>query len=586
MSYRLTPDSHVIGYWGFDETLETDNAVDESSYADASLTVSGSPSVQLGRIGNARTLSGGAFGSVTIPRLRVTGDLHLLIWFRMVTVSNSGTLLRCLMSCGTGTGQNYAIYVDNAGRVVYKHTSASGEVIVRTATNVIKVGQFYHLSVSRASNVISFVVDNFQIPVADVTVNAVSSTQPVPAPSANAGAVFYVGKSALESDSAFWDGLVDEASVHDIARAYQPYVRGVYFMVALRSTTMRTTSTSTVLSVSSSDMGSGVRWWCFERDKELYVVKESPFGKFGSETRLTTPSTALFTASTSPELIYDKTTDTLLVLFVTGNRIFKLTANSTDDPATINMPFTSDVGSIIKMVDNVDGGRLGTGGGQREVVPFEYTQNTALPIKTQFIDSGALGMGGGQEQVTVFGTPNTPNVAFTTHPTLGFGVVVGPVDSELGLSGVGPFSPVPYAAYAVNGGAPLQLASPTLIGTSFEDYKYFIPIATRVYGQGYFVQALRNGQPTGIFSPTIIDRFNELLTGPIGNLYLGRDGDCSDGGALGMGGGAREVWIAEYTYVDRQPVKYSGQDPDTNLLGASGGGQSGSVTQSTTTVIL
>lgn len=583
MSNRLTLDANIIGYWGFDEALETDNAIDESQYADAHLTVTGSPSVQLGRVGAARTLSSSAYATVSNARLRVTGDLTMMVWFKMVSVNNAGSLLRCILSCGgptTGDAQNYALYVDASGRLVYKHTSASGEVIVRTATNTIRLNQFYYLIVVRSSNTISFFLDNFSVAVADVTVGGVGATQPVPAPSVNASASFNVGRSLKETDSAFWDGPMDEISLHDTVRPYQPYLKSSYFRVALRNTTLRLSASNSVISIASADMGSGVRWWCYEQNKDLYVVKESPFGFFGSETRLTTPGGTAFTSTTKPELIYNSVTDTLLVVFVAGNRIFKLTASSTDDPATINMPFTADAGIILKLVDNVELFRAGEGyGGQREFLPSDVTITNRTPVKISETDSPVSSMGEGsggnfQPEITQALSPHKPIVAFLTDIALGFGIVIGSRDSTQNL----------FKAYKIVGGAAVAMANPVLLS----DGRYFAAIPSRVYGVRYVVESLsKSGTSTGIFSEVLDDRFGELQLTVGGVVWLfGVGHDGGDSGSFGEGyGGQREFLSTDIVITNRTPVKLSLQDDGVNEFGEGYGGQQGSFTQAGKTVM-
>lgn len=583
---RLDLDANLVGYWGFDEALETDNAIDESQYADAHLTVFSSPSVQIGRVGSSRTFSSGAYATSSNSRLRITGDLSLMVWFKFGSINGTGSTLRCVASCSgptTSDAQNYGLYVDDSGRIVYKHSSASGEVVVKSAAGIIKVGQFYHVVITRMSNTVLLYVDNFLLPTPVVTVNGVSSSFPVPAPVANASATFNVGRSLKESDSAPWDGQIDELSVHDTARIYQPYIRGVYFRAALRSGTTKLVGSSSVKSIASSDMGAGVRWWCYERDKDLFVVKESPFGRFQTETRLTTPGGALFTGTQHPELIYDAASDTLLVLFVAGNRIYKLTATSTDDPATINMPFTADTGGIIKSVDNVDAGRMGSGfSGQREVLESDMVYVNRTPLKMNVIDSGGS-MGSGFQSSDVYQHIPGPNltlgVAFNELPSpYGFGLVVGPKNSQIGG----------YIAYAEFGGAATVLGYPTLVpdGTN----RYFIPISSRPYACKYYVQALSpSGEELDLFSDILLDLYNEVITiGSTGtSLLLGQANSAWDWGSLASGfGGQREFLESDMTYVNRTPIKLSSQDSGDSLGSGSGGGQSGTVTQASQLVML
>lgn len=575
MSHRLTPDAHLIGYWGFDEALETDNALDGATFTTAAdLVVSNAVSVQVGRIGAARQFDGSTTkAEVTASKLRLQGDVLLGAWARLTTYNSSGSLLRTILSCsGPTTGDNvlYALYVDSAGRLVYKHNAAAGMVIVRSQP-VIKTGQFYCLFVRRVANGgnqdIEFFVDNVQVAVLDVTVNAVSSALPVPPPSANASSVFSVGHSQKEADGAYWQGLIDEVSIHDIARPYQPYLRAAYFQVSLRNVTTHLTGFDNLVAVSSADMGAGVRWWCFERDKDLYVVKESPFGFFGPETRLTSPGGSSATSAQNAELIYDAASDTLLVLFVASNRIYKLTAQSTDDPATINMPFTADAGSIIKVLDNVDGASMGMGGGQRQLEPADVAYVNRSPVKVFGQDvTYDIGTGGGQSVVVPVAGVTVPTLNFLQLPSPdGFGLVIGPNDGT--QSG--------YRIFRVLGGGEVLLGSATVKPGGF----YFFPISP-IVGDVFVAEAIgRNKLPTGVFSNAVAFRNNQIL--PRGDSYsIGLEGDCTDSANVGVGGGQLSNFDL-IAYVNRAPVKISGEDSPSYNLGV-GGGQHGKVTTSGT----
>lgn len=576
MSNRLSLDANIIGYWGFDEALETDSARDATTNA-LHLTVTSSPAATLGRVGGARDLNGStSFASITSSLLRLTGDWLLIGWFKLDSVNTTGSLLRCFVSCAgptTGDGVLYAVSVKNNGALEYRHTAAAGEVLVTTAAGTIRTAQFYSIAVRRVANGgnqdVEIYLDNRLVPVVSVTVNGSPSTMPVPPPAANASAVFSVGRLQRVADSAFWDGLVDEVSIHNSARSYQPYLIGAYYQAALRSATTKLTATDNVVALSSYEMGSGVRWWCVERDRDLYVVKESPFGSFGSETRLTTPGGGNSSNTGRPELLYDAVSDTLYVFFFAGNRIFKLTANSTDDPATINMPFTADTGGIIKSLENVDGGRLGEGSAQVDPRPDEYVYVNRQPVKIGFTDpdTNLVGEGSGDQGTFSLGTPNAVSIAFVERPSPdGFGLFVGPNDSEEGG----------YIVYRVDGGVATALGTPVVIFPGANTF--FIAVSTRVYGRGYFARALdRNGHQTEVISPVIYDNFNEgVLAAGDYKWDFGRNGDLFDYGVFGEGSSQREPQEADFVYINRTPVKFSTQDPDTNLLGEGAGGPGGS----------
>jgi len=575
VAVRLSLDANLIGYWGFDEALETDAARDATANA-LHLTVTSASSATLGRVGGARGLNGtSSFASISNPLLRLTAGLTLISWVKMNSINPTGSQLRCIVSCGgptTSDGVLYALSVKSNGALEYRHTAAAGEVLVTTAAATIKLNQFYSIAVRRSVNGVNrdieIYIDNQLVPAASVTVNGIPSSLPVPPPVTNITAVFSVGRLQRVADSAFWDGLADEVSVHDVSRPYQPYLIAAYYQAALRSATTKLTATDNVVAVSSYEMGSGTRWWCVERDRDLYVVKESPFGQFGPETRLTTPGGGNSSNTGRPELLYDAATDTLYVFFFAGNRIFKLTANSTDDPATMNMPFTADTGGIIKSLENVDGGRVGEGSAQRDPRDDDFSYVNRQPVKIGFTDpdTNLVGEGSGDQGTYTLGTPSPVSIAFVERPSPdGFGVFVGPNDSE--TSG--------YIVYRLDGGVAVPLAAPTLIFPGADTF--FVPVATRVYGRGYFAQALDvMGRPSGVYSSVIVDRFNEGVLFTDYWLSFGRDGDLTDFAWVSEGTAQREPRGDDFSFVNRAPVKFSAVDPDTNLLSDGAGGPGGS----------
>jgi hypothetical protein len=584
MSRRLPIDAHLIGYWGFDEALETDTAIDGTGNS-LDLTVNASSGTAPGRVGNSRLFDGASsYASISSALLRLTGDLTLMVWAKLNSYNPSGTQLRALISCGgptTGDNLLYGVAVTLSGQLTYRHTSASGEVVVSTPPGTIRTNQFYFIVIRRIANGpnqdIEIYVDNV-LKSTTVTVGGSPSSMPVPPPLPNPSAIFSVGRSQREPDFAFWHGAVDELSVHDVARPYHAYLIEAYYRASIRSETTKLTTTNTVVAVSSYDMGAGVRWWCIERDQDLYVVKESPFGNFGPETRLTTVGGGNSSLTGSPELIYDAANDTLYVFFVSGNRIYKLTANSTDDPATVNMPYTADTGSIIKSVDNIDGGRLGDSStGQRTPLESDFIYVNRTPIKLSLAEAGNLGDSstGGSYSSVVQGTPNAPNIEIMTLPTYGLGLVIGPRDSETGG----------YMAYRLEGGVATALPSPILLPD--HSNRYFVPLSSRPYGMAYYAEALTvEGRPSGVFTPVIVDFFNETFESPTGVIQYGRNGSGTDNGSLGDSSiGARDILVSDFSYVNRAPLKLSTQDPSVDLLGDSSTGQTAIVNQGSITVV-
>lgn len=574
---RLVLDANLIGYWGLDEALETDVAVDATANA-LDLTVTSAVGTAPGRIGNSRQFDGlSSYATLSSALLRLTADFTFMGWAKLQSYNSSGSNLRCLVSCdGPTAGDNslYSVSVGLNGALSYQHTSASGEVVVTTAAGTIRTKQFYFIAIRRVANGLSqdveIYVDNVLKTPVSITVGGVPQSMPVPPPAANASATFNLGRSLKQADSAFWDGYIDEVSVHNVARPYHAYLIESYFRAALRAGTTKLSATNTVVAVSTSEMGAGARWWCFERDRDLYVVRESPFGNFGPETRLTTVGGGNSSLTRSPELVYDSANDILYVFFVSGNRIYKLTANSTDDPATINMPFTADTGTIIKSLENVDAGRLGEGGGSRHPLVSDFTYVNRDPVKLNFTDPATnnLGDGGGSALVPVLGVQTQPSIAFLTVGGV-FGVVVGPLDAE--TSG--------YLVYRLDGGFATLIGSPTSMGFGAA----WISVGTRSYGRGYFAVAVNNdGKPTTVMSPVIVDRFGTILQLDSPQVYfVGNDGDGADTAPFSEGGGQRYTQPTDFVYVNRSPVKFSFQDPATNNLG-DGGGSAGSVTVGST----
>lgn len=582
---RLTTDSDVIGYWGLDEALETDVAVDSSPQG-IDLVVTSSNGTAPGRVGNSRRFDGtSSYASVSHATYRKTGDITLMAWVKLLSYNAVGSQLRCILSCGGPTTVDptlYAINVTLSGALQYRHTSATGEVVVQTANGTIKTNQFYMIQIRRIANGgdqdIEIYIDNVLKTPVTITVNGAPQSMPVPPPVANASAVLSLARSQKETNSAFWDGYLDEVSIHQVARPYHAYLIDAYYRASLRSETTKLSATNTVVAVSTHEMGAGVRWWCVERDRDLYVVRESPFGNFGPETRLTTVGGGNSSGTGQPELIYDYATDTLYVFFVSGNRIYKLTANSTDDPATVNMPFTADTGGQIKSVDNVEGGRLGdTSNSMREPLEGDFTYVNKTPIKLLQLESGSLGDTSLSDFFVVTkGTPNAPNIEIMTLPTYGLGLVMGPADSEVGG----------YVAYALKGGAPVALTAAILLPDSTN--RYFVPLSSRPYGIAYYAEALTtDGKPSGVFTPVIVDYLNDTFELPTGvTIRYGRDGSGTDNGSLGDSSSSlREVLISDFTYVNRAPIKVSFQDPAVNNLGDSSVSQTATVTQNSITVV-
>lgn len=568
MADRLPVDSNVIGYWGFDESLETDVAFDESTYA-RNLTVTSASGIIPGRVGNARQFNGTSSFAAPVDStpFRLTGALTFISWVRVTNYNSGGSTLRTVISCaGPTTSDNllYGLYVDLSGRVVYKHDSASGPVVIRTPAASIRTGQTYSISftrtVSGANRLVDIYIDGVSKPL-EVTVNGSPASFPVPPPLSNASAAFNVGRSLKESDSAFLEGSIDEVSIHDIARSAQPYLLEAYFRIALSNDLSRLTYFDNILSISSYEMNAGVRWWAYERDKDIYVSKESPFGNFLPEVRLTTVGGGAASLTTRPELFYDEATDTLYVFFASGNRVFKLTAQSTDDAATINMPYTADTGGIIKSVDNVEGGRLGVGGGEGFDFPFATVDRQ--PIK--FISNegtALLGISGGEGSPDLDSYPFSPRIAFGIHPSLGFGVVIG-VSNTTSVTG--------FRLFETSGQVNTLMSAPVLIPV---DGRYFVPVSPRAIGRSFTAETLGQfGKPSGKFSNTIVDMLGSTITRDPNIISIGDSFDGQEVALFGQSGAGQD--FQDISYVNRSPVKFAFQEAEATL--GTGGGLAGTI---------
>jgi hypothetical protein len=233
------------------------------------------------------------------------------------------------------------------------------------------------------------------------------------------------------------------------------------------------------------------------------------------------------------------------------------------------MPFTADTGGIIKSLENVDGGRVGDGSGQRDPRPDDdLVYVNRQPVKIGFTDpdTNFVGEGSGDASTLTLGSPSVPSIAFGERPSPdGFGVFVGPNNSQEGG----------YVVYRVDGGAVIALGTPILPYPGAN--AFFMSLPSRVYGRGYFARARDvSGKLTEVVTPVIYDNFNEGVLAPDGVRWdFGRNGDLSDFGLAGDGSAQREPREDDFVYVNRAPVKFSTQDPDTNLLGDGAGGAGG-----------
>jgi hypothetical protein len=561
MAKRLDIDSHVIAYYGFDEANETDQALDEGS-SGRHLTVVTSPAAVPARVNNGRIFDGSstyAYPSDHSP-FRLAGDLTFILWPTLAAVNNSGSLRRCMLECGNGDIL-YGLYVDSQGRLIYEHDSYLGQVVLKTAVGSIKTNRYYSFAFRRTSNVITLQRDNKSFAWESCTVGGVSQdpTLPVPEPTLSNTESFYVGKSMKYVD-AFWSGTIDELSVHDISRSENPYLRRTYFRLTLYSNFFRLTGYDSVKSVGSAEMGGGSRWWVYERDQSLYSVREDTLGYFSAEVLLTSgglqPNGTIAPGGTSsPELLYDETTDTLYVAFISSGRVFKLTASSSDAPGTKQMPYTVDTAGIVKMMDSNEGIRLGSGGGVR-VSTSPITTVNRQPIKYATSDSLAMAAGGG------VGTPEKlyPNFAGGAYEATTFASTI----NFTGYPSFGIFMSdgwaTRYAVYSRIAGVDTRLG--TISSRDGSRSGLFWPIPTRVYGMVYFVRGIdEKGREVVVSSNIIQDFFGEVITDITrpSVLMWNKDGDQPETVFIGGGEGLR--WRNNViAYTNRTPIKTSAGD--------------------------
>lgn len=566
MSTRLPIDGSVVSYWGFDEANQSDPAVEESG-SGLDLTVFNSGPVVPARLGNGRQFDGVSTYAAPASSAPYWAAINtILVWIILDSVNPGGDFLRPVLTLeGAGATADddtvHGLYVDNNGAVIYRYTGA-GRVACefKTAVGTVKVNRYYSLAVSRAQAPIPpaggggiFVtihVNNVATPWASFTIDGVpqpvAGEGPQPAVTGNLTAL-KVGASS--KSAALWHGVIDELSLHRIARPKRPYLDAAYYRLTLATTFQQLTTKGTVKVLAAVDMGGGTRWWCYERDQSVYVIRENSLGLFGQEVHLTSSPTLSSGAQMpgavgTPRLAYDAGTDTLVVAFIGAGKVFKVTGLSSDLPINQIMPTSADVGSKIVAGDSLD------------------TQRITLRDGLTARDVGPAG--------TVDGTP-AATVAFLDVPSFGVAVY-----------GDNPYG---YALFTNMGGAEVrigtaagaqQTARPETTGSGYTNY-WFFPVGTRVYGAKYVAYALDGGgRVTNVESNRVIDYqglivgaarqpqatdFNALTWSAFGDAP--RDNLHS---VIGEGGKPDAPWRVVTVY----PVKVL--LPDAQTIGASGPG--------------
>jgi hypothetical protein len=526
-------DSHVIGHWGFDELNPSDAAIDDS-FGSYNLAFTSAESVLSGRTGNARSFDGAASvaaASDSIPFRALTRHVTIIGWFKLDQLNAGG--LRTILACDGPTstdGQTFALYIDSNSKLVYRHEALGQQEIIRRSTESVKVGRFYEVKVVRTdvgggNCTIDLYLDNVLMAAQYEQQGSGVVAGPVPLPEYAPTNTLKFGKSDRISGGAFWDGALDDFSIHDVARPFQPYLISVFYSRVLRDSPDRLSTIDNVQALASTDMNRGFRWWTYERDGSLYVVREGPFGVFSAEVQLTRTGSLYPGATSEPDLVYDAASDTLLVVFINSGRVFKITANSLDAAVTQQMPASADVGSIIKAIDQTEALRLGAG-----ETALEY------PYRASIVH------------------PKAQNISFVGAPSFGIGI---PYSASDGTTG--------YNVYEKRGGVDVLLGTATA-PTTGQNF-YFFAITQRVYGRSFFVKGV-NGFREGLASNVIVDRLFDPATVSPEVLSFGSGGDLVDGGGMGSGGSDFEK--TNLAYVNRGTVKASLNDSgDMSAGGAS-----------------
>jgi len=574
---RLPLDANVVGYWGFDEANETDPAIDESQYGH-NMVVTGSPFVLPARCNNGRQFNGSSTYAARVDTalLKITGDLTLIVWPTLDQVNSSGSHLRCILECGGTTSIQadnilYGLYVSDAGELIYRHEHGAGLVVeFRTATGTIKTGRYYAITVVRSANVVTLYLDNKMAIWASATVDGVSHPvgTAVTAPDGGTNALLTMGKSPKASDGAYWYGTLDEVSVHNIARAYQPYLLSIYYKLTLSNSFYRLTAYNTVKSVAAAEMGGGSRWWVYERDQSLYAVRENTLGLFTPEVQLTTgglqPNGTVAPGGTEkPTVVYDKVNDLLVVAFIGSGRVYRLTAKVSDAPQTQTMPYTVDTAGIVKVRDSDEGIHLGAGASSK--LPNDLLSYTnRFPMKIPYSDSMSAGAGAGDTKDLM--QPLSSNSYYTAPGDLkftgwdSFGLLWSWTDNA------------GFAIYTELYGVATRIGT-VLASTkdSLGRTMGFFPITARQYQRRYFVRPLFwDGTPRTTTSNIVEDL---LATADMydyrypTSIVYNRNDDSPQLASLGAGKGLRLVDLTP-VYVNRTPIKL----PTADSMSAGVGG--------------
>lgn len=566
MAQRLDIDAHVLAYLGFDEANETDIALDESSYG-RDFVVTNSPSVQVARANNGRQFNGSASfaePSDSAP-FRLAGNMTIIVWFSIDQVNSIGSFSRTILECagpGNTEAENclYGLYVSNMGEIVYRHQTAGGVyATLRSPSSTVKTGRYYSLALRRVTGAdgtceVFLYLDNQLL--------AWTTSGVVPVPVGGSGATLLLGKSQKYEDGAHWNGVLDELSIHDVDRPYQPYLRAAYYRLTLYALFFRITAYDNVKSVGTAEMGGGERWWVYERDQSLYAIRENTLGLFSPEVQLTT--TGIQTNGTigpggaeKPAVVYDKATDTLLIAFISSGRVYRLTASSGDSPTTQQLPLTVDTASIIKVRDTNEGIRLGIGGEMRAEIPMWMYGTTRGAVKFSAADlAGPVGVSGDASTKDHLQTDGSYDNWLREQGGPGTSFFIGWPSFGLYIPSYGSYGVAVYSNYygveKLEGYLFNGVLGPNQVQGPDQYHPWwtwgFWPIAqdTRKIGTRYYTRYLdKNGRPLNQISNRVLDLmgtvdFPTAQSRVDGVLAVNRDGDIPDHVDIGVSGDCRD----------------------------------------------
>ena len=560
VSTRLPIDGSVLAYFGFDEANPDDVAVDEAHEA-GNLIVQSSTGVIPARLGNGRQFDGVNTYAQAIDSSQFRRDFNtIIVWIILDSVNQVGDLLRPILTlegpnADAESDTAHGLYVDSTGALVYRYTDhLRQDCVRRTAAGTIRVNRYYSIAITRDQANgpptgdglfhIDLWLNNEPTNWTSFTVAGVAQPDPTAGgeypQQSGLDTLFMVGRS-LKTGSR-WHGVIDELSLHGVARPKQPYLDAAFYRLTLSTTFSRLTTKGTVKVLASAEMGGGTRWWCYLRDQSLYVIRENSLGLFSSEVQLTQGGNLANGAPSpggveTPRLAYDASSDTLVVAFLGAGRVFKVTATSADLPAPQIMPYTQDTTTVLKATDARDIMRASAG----EQLRPEGTLSGVL----QYVASPA-------------------GISFIATPS--FGVAV---------SGTHPYG---YAVYqkAGNQSVLIGYARGATVGGGY----WFIPVATRIWGATYYAAPLVGAGTAAYAQPLswfLVDWYGEIVVNARIPTYWTPDvltynvyGEVTNA-LYDPSGGEPTLRNEAWTMVTQIPVKQLLSEP--SMLQSAGEGQ-------------